>query len=56
MPHLDPLILSQIRQLLAQELQVSDPGGELARRLAAMGYRPQAARPPVGQVTSRACN
>ena len=38
MPALDPFLLSQIRQLIAQDLRAARSGEDLARRLAAKGF------------------
>lgn len=38
MPPFDPLILSQIRQLIAEELQAAGSEEDLLQRLAAKGY------------------
>jgi len=38
MPTTNPFLLSQIRQLIAQDLRAAQSGEDLARRLAAKGY------------------
>ncbi len=38
MPHTDPFLLSQIRQLIAQDLRAARSDEDLALRLAAKGY------------------
>ncbi len=38
MPTPDPFLLSQIRQLIAQDLRAARSGDDLAHRLAAKGY------------------
>lgn len=38
MPDLDPFLLSQVRQLIAQDLRAAGSDEDLARRLAEKGY------------------
>lgn len=38
MSRADPFLLSQIRQLIAQDLRAAQSGEDLARRLAAKGF------------------